>query len=92
MEFRQSGASQPLLIYNLPDGYYLRSTATWTFDLARSHYAIPVGLGLGKVWVQPGGASLNLFAEPQFTVAHDGAGQPRFQVFAGFNYQFTLGH
>jgi hypothetical protein len=82
-------AVQPLLIYNLPQGFYFRSTATWTFDLARSRYFIPIGAGVGKVWVLPEGKSLNLFAEPQWTVAHDGVGQPRFQVFAGVNLQFT---
>lgn len=84
--------AQPLLIYNLPQGLYFRSTASWTFDLARNHYAIPLGAGLGKVWILAGGTSLNLFAEPQWTVAHDGAGQPKFQLFAGLNYQFTIGN
>jgi len=28
---------------------------------------------VGKVWLRPGGATVNAFAEPQFTVAHDGA-------------------
>jgi hypothetical protein len=26
-------AFQPFFIYNLPNGYYLRSTASWSFDL-----------------------------------------------------------
>jgi hypothetical protein len=45
--------------------------------------------GAGKVW-RPGGVTINAFAEPQFTVAHDGAGQPKFQVFMGLNLQFPL--
>jgi hypothetical protein len=49
-----------------------------------------IGAGAGKVWLRPGGASINAFAEPQFTVAHDGAGQPKFQVFMGLNLQFPL--
>lgn len=83
--------AQPLLIYNLPQGFYSRSTASWTFDLARNHYAIPGGAGFGEVWILPGGSALNLFAEPQWTVAHDGPGQPKYQVLAGLNYQFTIG-
>ncbi len=83
---------QPLLFYNLPTGWYLRSTAIWNFDLERGHYAIPIGAGIGKVFVRPGGVTINVFAEPQFTIAHDGAGQPKFQVFAGVNLQFPLGH
>jgi hypothetical protein len=35
--------------------------------------------------------TVNVFAEPQWTVAHDGAGQPKFQVFAGVNLQFPIG-
>jgi hypothetical protein len=31
------------------------------------------------------------FAEPQFSVAHDGTGQPKFQVFAGLNFQLPIG-
>jgi hypothetical protein len=83
-------AAQPLVIYNLPNGYYLRSTATWNFDLEKSHYSIPVGAGFGKVWLVHGGTSVNLFAEPQWTVARDGAGQPEFQIFGGLNLQFPL--
>ena len=82
--------AQPLVIYNLPDGYYLRSTAGWNFDLEQGHYAIPLGSGAGKVWLMHGGISINLFAEPQWTVAHDGVGQPKFQVFGGLNLQFPI--
>jgi hypothetical protein len=78
---------QPLLIYNLPQGWYLRSTATWNFAFAQDAWVIPIGAGVGKVWLRPDGATINAFAEPQFTVAHDGAGQPKFQVFMGLNLQ-----
>jgi hypothetical protein len=81
---------QPLIIYNLPKAWYLRSTATWTFDLARGNFAIPVGLGAGKVWILHSGTTVNLFAEPQVTVGHSGAGQPQFQLFAGLNLQFPI--
>lgn len=88
----QNGLSvQPLFIYNLPQGWYLRSTATWNFAFAQDTYVIPLGAGAGKVWVLHGGATVNAFLEPQFTVAHDGAGQPTFQIFAGLNLQFPLG-
>jgi hypothetical protein len=40
---------QPLLIQNLPRGWYLRSTAIWTFDLKNDHHWIPLGIGAGKV-------------------------------------------
>jgi len=82
--------AQPFVIYNLPKGWYLRSTATWTWDLEENTYYIPVGLGLGKVF-KVGTTTYNLFAEPQWTVAHDDDGLPKFQVFFGLNLQFPLG-
>lgn len=81
--------AQPLYIRNFAQGWYLRSTATWNFDLKRGHFAIPIGLGGGKIW-KSGGTTMNLFVEPQWTVAHDGDGQPKFQVFMGLNMQFPL--
>jgi len=81
---------QPLFIHNLPQGWYLRSTATWNFAFAQDVWSIPIGAGAGKVWLRPGGSSINVFAEPQFTVAHEGAGQPKFQVFMGMNLQFPV--
>lgn len=81
---------QPFFIYNLPGQWYLRSTAAWTWDIeAKTHY-IPVGVGMGKVWVDSTGVTYNFFVEPQFTVAHSGAGVPQFQVFLGLNLQFPL--
>jgi hypothetical protein len=83
--------AQPLVIYNLPEGWYLRSTAGWSFDLEQGQYVIPIGTGAGKVWLLHGGKTVNVFVEPQWTVAHDGSGQPKFQVFAGLNLQFPIG-
>jgi hypothetical protein len=42
---QNSLVSQPLVIYNLRSGWYLRSTAGWSFDLAQSQYVIPIGMG-----------------------------------------------
>jgi hypothetical protein len=56
--------AQPFVIYNLPQGFYLRSTATWNFDLQRGNFYIPLGFGAGKVWKLENGTTLNLFAEP----------------------------
>ena len=84
-------AIQPLIIYNLPEGWYLRSTATWNFAFAQDTYVIPLGAGLGKVWLVEGGKTINAFVEPQFTVAHNGTGQPKCQLFTGVNLQVPLG-
>lgn len=78
---------QPFLIRNLPQGWYLRSTATWTFDLQKNDYYIPLGLGAGKAW-RVGKNIFNVFAEPQWTVAHKGEGLPQFTLFAGLNITF----
>jgi len=81
--------AQPFFIYNFPQGWYFRSTATWTWDLEQDTYYIPIGAGLGKVW-KGGSITYNAFAEPQWTVDHDGDGVPKFQVFFGLNLQFPL--
>lgn len=82
--------AQPFVIYNLPRGWYLRSTATWNWDLEQDTYSIPFGLGAGKVW-KSGSTTYNVFAEPQWTVAHHGQGVPQLQFFFGLNLQFPLG-
>jgi len=84
-------SSQPFVIFNLPQGFYLRSTATWNFDLQRGNFYIPLGFGAGKVWKLENGTTLNLFAEPQVTVAHHGVA-PKFQLFSGLKMQFPIGH
>lgn len=81
--------AQPLVIFNLPKGWYLRSTATWTWDLHEGTYYVPVGAGVGKVW-KPSTTTWNVFVEPQWTLAHDGDGVPEFQIYAGLNLQFPL--
>ena len=49
---------------------------------------LPIGLGLGKVTRLASGNLLNVYLEPQVSAIASGVGQPRFQVFAGFNLQF----
>lgn len=78
---------QPFAIVNLPQGWYVRSTGIWTFDLKNDRYYIPVGLGAGKAW-KAGTTIMNFFVEPQWTVAHDGDGYPKFTIFAGLNMTF----
>ena len=80
---------QPLYIRNLANAWYVRSSATWSFDLRNGNYFIPLGVGIGKVWKQ-GTTTLNAFGEPQWTISHDGDGVPKFQFFFGLNLQFPL--
>ncbi|WP_413569608.1 hypothetical protein ACLWBD_03945 [Bdellovibrio sp. HCB117] len=81
---------QPLIMYNLPAGFYARSTGIWFFNFETGDYYIPVGVGGGKIWKLESGINMNLFAEPQWTVAHEGDGVPNFQTFVGLNFQFPL--
>ena len=82
--------AQPIVTYNLPHGYYLRSTGVWTFDLGNHTSYIPVGFGAGKVWTFGRGNTINAFVEPQYSVFRSGVGVPTWQVFAGVNFQFAL--
>ncbi len=78
---------QLFFLWQLGAGTYLRSTGAWSFDLEKGYYNIPIGLGLGKV-VKVGGSMFNIFLEPQYSVYAYGGGQPKLQLFAGFNVQF----
>ncbi|WP_246728063.1 hypothetical protein [Rhizobium leguminosarum] len=62
---------------NLSDGWYLRSSATWNFNLESGNSYIPVGAGVGKVFQLDKGVTMNASIEPQYTVWHDGPGAPR---------------
>lgn len=82
-----TGAFQPILIYQLGGGTYLRSTPIMTYDFENDTYSVPLGLGIGQVW-KSGTTTYNLFVEPQWSVADEGAGWPEWQVFLGFNMVF----
>jgi hypothetical protein len=83
----QSLTAQPFGIFNFADGWYVRSTGIWTFDLQHGTYYIPVGLGGGKAWKYES-VIYNAFIEPQYSVAHSGKGVPQFTIFAGLNMTF----
>jgi hypothetical protein len=78
---------QPFVYYNLPQGYYLRSSAIITFDGATRTAVVPVGFGFGKVLNLAGGFTLNLYAEGQPSIYRTGVGAPNYQVFIGFSLQ-----
>ena len=80
-------AVQPFAIWQLGGGTYLRSTGIWGFDLKSGDYAVPFGIGIGQV-LKAGKVVYNLFLEPQFSILHNGTGQPKVQLFAGLNLQF----
>ncbi len=80
-------AVQPFAMWQLGGGTYLRSTGIWLFNLETGDYNVPFGLGIGRV-IKTGGVVFNIFAEPQFTILHEGTGQPAVQFFFGLNTQF----
>ena len=83
-------AAQPFVMWQLGGGTYLRSTGLWTFDLNSGDYVVPIGFGLGQV-IKSGKIVYNIFLEPQFSILHEGTGQPKVQLFAGINLQFPKG-
>jgi hypothetical protein len=83
------GNFQPFVFRQLGEGWYLRSTGVWTYDFDSNAYAVPLGLGIGKV-VPIGETVANIFVEPQYSVLRQGPGQMEWGVFAGVNFQFRL--
>jgi hypothetical protein len=82
--------AQPIVTYNLPDGFYLRSSGVITVDEGNHTTVVPLGFGVGKVWEFGHGNTVNAFAEPQYSVFRSGVGVPDWQIFAGVNFQFAL--
>ena len=79
-------ALQPFALLQLGSGWYLRSTGIWVYNFETDGYAVPIGLGIGKV-MKVGSNIINAFIEPQATVFSDGPGLPEFQVFVSLNIQ-----
>jgi hypothetical protein len=79
--------AQPVGIFQVGGGYYLRSTGLMTFDFENDKYLVPFGVGVGKVF-KVGRTVVNGFLEPQFSAYSKGAAQPRWQLFAGINLQW----
>lgn len=83
------GAFQYFALYQLGGGWYLRSTPVWAYNFENDTYSVPLGLGIGKV-IPTDMVVMNLFVEPQVSVADDGETWPDWQIFAGFNMQFKM--
>ena len=81
------GAFQSFAFYQLGNGLYLRSAPIWVYNFDNDSYSVPVGLGMGKVFTR-GKTTYNVFAEPQWSVADQGSGQPEWQVFFALNLQY----
>jgi hypothetical protein len=77
---------QPTAFFNLPKGFYLRSSGVWNINFEGGDY-IPIGAGAGKVWPMDK-MTVNTFIEPQLSVVRNGTNVPDWQWFFGFNVQF----
>jgi len=80
-------AFQPFAMLQLGGGTYLRAAPIWVYNLDNDNYSVPLGVGIGQVFVQDK-TVYNLFVEPQFSIADKGAGQPEWQIYMGLNMQF----
>lgn len=80
-------AFQPFAFWQLGGGTYLRTAPIWAFNLKTGDYHVPFGFGIGQV-MKLGRTVFNIFVEPQFTILHDGVGQPAFQLYTALNMQF----
>jgi hypothetical protein len=80
-------AVQPFAFWQLGGGTYLRTAPIWAFNLETGDYNVPFGFGIGQV-LSLGRTVFNIFIEPQFTVLHQGVGQPAFQLYTALNMQF----
>ena len=80
-------AVQPFYFFQLGNGWYFRGAPIWVFNLESDTYHVPVGAGIGRV-IPTDNIVFNIFVEPQFTILSDGPGQPKSQLFVGFNMQF----
>lgn len=84
----ESSTFQPVLMYKLPQGWFIRSSAVWTFNLKNGDNYIPVGLGAGRA-VKMGNTIVNAFVEPQWTVSHSGDYTPQFTLYTGLSFTFA---
>ncbi|MFZ0135045.1 MAG: hypothetical protein WAK95_21090 [Desulfobacterales bacterium] len=82
-------AFQYFALYQLGEGWYLRSTPVWAYNFDNDTYTVPLGLGIGKV-IPTEKVVMNIFIEPQVSVFDDGDTWPEWQVFVGFNLQFKM--
>lgn len=84
----ETATVQPVLIYKLSDGWFMRSSGVWNFNVKNGHYYIPVGLGGGRAFGM-GKTIVNTFIEPQWTVLHEGDYSPKFTLYTGVSLTFS---
>jgi hypothetical protein len=86
----QQWALQQYFHYNLRSGMFLQSEGATVINSGRGPRAVPVGLGIGRVWKYGPGGTLSAFIEPQYSVWRRGAGAPTWQLFSGISVQIPV--
>ncbi len=81
------GAFQPFAFYQLGDGWYTGGAPVWTYNFSNDNYNVPLGLRIGKA-IKRKDTVFNIFVEPQWSVFHEGDGQPERQIYFALNMQF----
>jgi hypothetical protein len=81
---------QPIIHYNLHSGLYLQSEGVMEFNSGSGIKAIPIGLGMGKVWKDSAGRTVSVWLEPQYSVWRRGIGAPQWQLFSGVSVQIPI--
>jgi hypothetical protein len=77
---------QPKIYYNLPHGFYLRSTGIWSINFDAPHVSeIPFGFGVGKALKSQNGTIMNFYIEPQYSLYQHGNSSPKWQFLTGVN-------
>jgi hypothetical protein len=85
-------AFQPVVLFSLGDGWYLRSAdATWLCGWRRdSPSLLPLSLGLGRVMVRPGLPPMNFYVSVQWMAYHENAPiAPEWSINFGITIAFS---
>jgi hypothetical protein len=86
----QETTFQALFHYNFRRGLYLQSEGTTVINSGSGVRAVPVGLGMGKVWTYASGGTFSAFLEPEYSVWRRGVGAPTWQLFSGISVQIPV--
>jgi hypothetical protein len=75
---------QPFAVYQLGNGWFIRSQPQMVFNWKSGKQVLPLDLGVGRVFTI-GRQTVNVFVEPFWNISHDGPA-PRY----GINFGATL--
>ena len=74
---------QPFAVYQLGNGWFIRSQPQMIFNWKSGKQVVPLDLGVGRVFTI-GRQTVNLFVEPFWNIAHDGPA-PKYGIAVGMS-------